>query len=113
MKPKRPGSEVIEVNFRPTVADPADLALRVKRRSLSDCSHARATINLALRTVTCNECNTDLDPIERLAVIARDWERVAITAKQREYVRKTLLEEIAEIKRERTNLKAQIRRASR
>jgi hypothetical protein len=71
------------------------------------CSHASKRLLLGLRRIVCRSCGAQLDPIEVIRGISREWDRYAWMLGQRA----GLLREIEALKIEVRNLKAQKRRA--
>lgn len=75
--------------------------------------HPHVTISMRTPTVRCTVCDTRLDPIEVLRDFARDERNFAHTLEHLRTERATLSKEVEDLKRQRANLRAQIKRALR
>ena len=74
------------------------------------CRHEYVAIHRNARRVVCRlkKCGIELDPFDVLLSLAHEWDNVTWA----EYQRNQLAREIEDLKRQRRNLKAQIRRAT-
>jgi len=95
------------------MSDILDLEVWIKRKRISDCTHAAADVDEAAASLTCQFCGVELDPWWFLRKMARDLSVAKFTLHQANKEAKRLAEEIDELTRQRNNLRAQIRRAER
>ncbi len=73
------------------------------------CSHEQSRVHPSLRKIICSKCSADLDPVDVVLKLARNWDRHAWARDEHTKLRR----EIDEMKTELRNLKAQKRRAER
>lgn len=71
------------------------------------CAHEYLTLRPRSETVICRVCDADIDPFDVLLRMARDWQ--CVTYRRQELDK--LDAQIAELKREETNVKARLRSA--
>lgn len=110
MDTKVPGSELIEVDFRPRDQD-IDPALRIKRHNrYKDCEHWRTLIDENLRTVKCRDCGEQLDPVEVLILWAEHWERYTTAVTWLRDTRDRLHKEIEQLTAARKSLMSAVAR---
>ncbi len=46
------------------------------RRLQKTCAHMKISIDPALSSIRCRDCNADLNPVEWLAMLTEEWSRV-------------------------------------
>jgi hypothetical protein len=74
--PGEPGSKVISIDVL--------RKSREERRRDHECEHNRVIVDTALGTIECALCNVDINPIEWIASMAEEWDRVmSLTDKHR------------------------------
>ncbi len=78
-----------------------------------ECRHDSTRLNATTREVTCKECLAKLDPFDQLLKISREWDRYVGWVKHTRATRHDIEQEVEQLKRERANLRAQIKRAKR
>jgi len=101
-------TEIIDVDFKKPAVDGE--SPMVHRRK-TPCLHGKTLLDDRLRTITCQLCNAVLDPFEVLNDISKDWERHAIRLRNINGEVKRLRGEVFDLKREKKNLQAAVRRA--
>jgi hypothetical protein len=75
------------------------------------CRHQSLTVDPKKRTVECKRCGAVVDPFDALLTVAADWDGYAMWVRAAKRDRELLLKEVDELKRQRRNLRAQVRRA--
>lgn len=98
-------SKVIKVDFA------AEAPARNRKRSADGCAHRTVLVSESSRMLECKRCGEQIDPIWQIARWAAQWERVEAWRDSASKERERLAAEVAELKRERNNLKRQVKRA--
>lgn len=83
--------------------------LKVKRNKNGFCHH-QFTIHIETRTVTCKKCGSLIDSFDAIVHISSRWEVYANDLKHRREEAIKLHDELKDLKRQKRNLKASIRR---
>lgn len=97
-------------SLRAAVPTPEEIAQLPQSglRQGTACHHERSRVDKQARRVFCRDCGVDLDPIDVLAKCARLTDQWTwLHANKRELVR-----DIEDLKRQRDNLRASVRRAA-
>lgn len=82
---------------------------KVKRSG--HCSHPTKVVDSDRRTVTCDQCKAQLDPLDALARLAREWSNYAYRLAELKKDANKAAVELDDIKRKIRNAKARLRRA--
>lgn len=99
---------VITVDFDPDKERPA---FTTKRRRDYRCGHRYKAIDEVLRSVTCRDCEIDIDPLDALLDVARAWEWLQNNSKDIKAKNARARSELDRVDRELRNAKARLRRA--
>lgn len=75
------------------------------------CAHFYKEID-ELGRVTCRDCQREIDPKQALLEMARRWSDVESQVSRLNRARVKLFDEVADLKRQRRNLTAQVRRTA-
>lgn len=105
------GEIVTKANDQPASVETVQTGIEVVARKWGDCEHKRITVDQVKRTVHCKDCEADVDPIEYIVVIAKDWNRYATSVRYLMVEEKTLRAEIVRLTRVAKNLGVRVRRA--
>ena len=82
-----------------------------RRRDYSKtCRHLQAVVDDVARTVTCDDCGAELDPIAVLESLAQNHDRYAAARDRAKQEAKQAEERLAELRRQEKNAKARARR---
>jgi hypothetical protein len=76
----------------------------------SACRHNRVWLDIDYRTVSCKRCGAVVDPYDHLLKLAAEWSNFAGWVRRAKYDRRELKAELEELKRQRRNLRAQVKR---
>lgn len=77
------------------------------------CLHTHVELDGPARRVHCRECGAEVDAFDFLITLARDFERWSYSRDAARREAEYYGREVEELKRQRRNLRAQVRRASR
>ena len=92
--------------------DPRDRVV-LRMAESCGCSHFFAQFDIYEREklVRCSDCGGIVDPFVAALTSAKEWERQRGAVEHMRHVRKGLEAEIEDLKRQRKNLRAQVKRA--
>jgi hypothetical protein len=84
----------------------------VKRGRPGSCHHAHFTVSETEAKLTCRDCEAPIDPWWALRKIAVEHENISYRLRAARDETQKLIEQVVELRRQKANLKSQVRRAS-
>lgn len=102
---------VIDVDFQRPKADAPLPVSRKRTVGPKECYHRASEIDLKLRELRCAACGQKLDALTVLNDLAIGWDAIAWRVEEKQKLLVELTREIEALRRERANLKAQVKRA--
>jgi hypothetical protein len=105
------GAEIVELPTGYTGA-PDDVPVRRHRPELAHCLHRLTRLDVDAHRVYCRDCDAEVDPFGVLVQLAGAVERWENARDRAHADAKHAAAELAEIKRQLRNAKAQLRRAT-
>lgn len=103
-------SNVRELKPRERDPDAPPIARRPRPPGKRYCAHRQVEVNAHDRKLVCADCEADVDPFAFLDYLAHDLERYTRAVAQAKAAAEVALAELADVKRQLRNAKAQRRR---
>lgn len=83
----------------------------VRKKSARQCRCMTVVCDEQTRMLECRQCGRVIDPFDWIWKVGQQQDRMVFDSQALRTLRDQLADEIGELKKERTNLKAQIKRA--